>query len=489
MGSSCPLFRPSFSTCLLVQTSLWYDLFKDVPRTSTHWWAPLWALDSPVAGGKTLCLGSILSPSDPSGTGQTQSPASPTAPTPGLLFSSPSLCSKPHCGREPASCSLRGGQHLGSCSTSEGLQAVRKSCTRPHSPPPPLQAPGHRASLLLPRPRLPALSRGAASQETLPLTPAGPPKGAFPTWDLDFSLLRLAVAVGVSRPPAQTWPLKPGAGWELGRPSRTWSLKPGSRLSFFFLHSPWHLAHHFARNRHLVHQLEECKPLSRKAPCLLAFLYPSQHLAACFIWQMCLISIFDWFTGKKVIQTCLLETSNKPLYSIFCSQLSWNGPFGINPEGAVNKDGCIILLSPILHPSRLPRLHPQLCLIASKFTPVQLLNCANSPWIFILNNNVCFQSNWIQRGLKGCRTLYNTCCERRGNPEFAPWHLIQETQFIRAVFIYLCFSDAVLGENSLRHKIRRALLAKPGSLIQMLNIFRRVKCSRPSMFCPLSETS
>lgn len=125
MGSSCPLFRPSFSTCLLVQTSLWYDLFKDVPRTSPHRWAPLWALDSPVAGGKTLCLGSILSPSDPSGTGQTQSPASPTAPTPGLLFSSPSLCSKPHCGREPASCSLRGGQHLGSCSTSEGLQAVR----------------------------------------------------------------------------------------------------------------------------------------------------------------------------------------------------------------------------------------------------------------------------------------------------------------------------------------------------------------------------
>lgn len=98
MGSSCPLFRPSFSTCLLVQTSLWYDLFKDVPRTSTHWWAPLWALDSPVAGGKTLCLGSILSPSDPSGTGQTQSPASPTAPTPGLLFSSPSLCSNPTVG-------------------------------------------------------------------------------------------------------------------------------------------------------------------------------------------------------------------------------------------------------------------------------------------------------------------------------------------------------------------------------------------------------
>lgn len=166
----------------------------------------------------------------------------------------------------------------------------------------------------------------------------------------------------------------------------------------------------------------------------------------------------------------------------FCGQLSWNGPSGINPERAVNKDGCVILLSLILRQSSFPCLRPRLCLPASGFTPSAAVGSRVAPRIFILDNNVCYQNNWIQRWQKGCRTVYNTCCEKGKNQGFAWWHLVQGTQFIRAVSIYLSFSDSVLGENSLRHKMQRALLAKPVGLIQTLNIFRRVKHSRPLCF-------
>lgn len=41
----------------------------------------------------------------------------------------------------------------------------------------------------------------------------------------------------------------------------------------------------------------------------------------------------------------------------FCSPL-WDGPLGINPKRAVNKDGCVILSPTVLHRGGLPRRRP-----------------------------------------------------------------------------------------------------------------------------------